>query len=151
MKKRAPVYGDDVREKVLLALASGRSLNKTCAEDGMPAPSTVVLWTHEDPTFAERYARAKEIGLTLKADELLDIADDGSRDTYTDEKGNEHVDVDVVQRSRLRVDTRKWLLSKMLPKLYGERSALELTGKDGGPVEARVLFYLPKNGRDDND
>ena len=70
------------------------------------------------------FARAREIGYQTMADELLEISDDGRNDWMErngeDDRGwvanGEHMG-----RSRLRVDTRKWLLSKALPKLYGEK------------------------------
>jgi hypothetical protein len=55
------------------------------------------------------------------AHEIEQIADDGSRDTYEDAEGNVKVDHDVIARSRLRVDTRKWLMSKLQPKKYGDK------------------------------
>ncbi len=55
------------------------------------------------------------------ADEIVDISDDGRNDTYIDDNGNERTDNERVARSRLRVDTRKWMLSKMLPKVYGDK------------------------------
>jgi hypothetical protein len=72
------------------------------------------------------------------ADELLEIADDSSKDKYSIEIGEgveiEKTDHEVIQRSRLRVDTRKWLMSKMLPKKYGDRIQQELTGPNGAAL-----------------
>lgn len=104
------------------ALAAGKSLRAVCRMDGMPSPVTVLDWVKMDPEgFGEQYARAREIGYLLLADELLAISDDGAGDSWTDDEGNERTNNDVIARSRLRVDTRKWLLSKMLPKVYGEK------------------------------
>jgi hypothetical protein len=68
-------------------------------------------------------------------DELLEIADDGTNDTYEDVDGNPRTDHDVIARSKLRVDTRKWYLAKSMPKLYGERVALEHSGPNGVPIQ----------------
>ena len=68
------------------------------------------------------------------ADELLEIADDGRNDRIADEDGNERTDHDVIARSRLRVDTRKWLLSKALPKIYGDKVQNEHSGPGGAPI-----------------
>lgn len=105
----------------------------------MPDPSTVLKWTKTDPHgFGQQYAQARELGYQLLHDELLEIADDGTNDFVETEKGpafnREHV-----QRSNLRVDTRKWLLSKMLPKIYGNRppaddSDSDMTNEPAGPV-----------------
>ncbi len=74
------------------------------------------------------------------AEDLLEIADDGTNDWM--ERTNANGDVtsvtangEAIQRSKLRVDTRKWLLSKMIPEKYGDRVLTELTGKDGGPIK----------------
>jgi hypothetical protein len=100
----------------------------------MPAHPTVLSWVDENKEFSDQYARARELGYQGLADELLDIADDGRNDKFRDDDGHVTVDHDVIARSRLRVDTRKWLLSKMLPKVYGDRQTHEHTGADGGPI-----------------
>ena len=72
------------------------------------------------------------------ADEIREIADDGQNDWMTIQRGGKDVEVpnrEVLERSRLRVDTRKWLMSKVAPKRYGERTQLEHSGPDGGPVQ----------------
>jgi hypothetical protein len=82
--------------------------------------------------------RAREVGYIKMGDELLEIADDASNDWL--ERQNKDgatfkvVDQENISRSRLRVDTRKWLLSKMLPKVFGDRLSAEVSGKDGAPL-----------------
>ncbi len=71
------------------------------------------------------------------ADELLDIADDGTNDWGIDSKGNEKPNIDHIKRSALRVDARKWYLAKLAPKRYGEKVNHEVSGKDGAPVTFR--------------
>ncbi len=78
------------------------------------------VWSNED--FRKRYAISREQQAERMAEELLDIADDGSNDTQVDEKGRRIVDFDHINRSRLRVDTRKWIASKLLPKKYGDKT-----------------------------
>lgn len=105
----------------------------------MPDRSTVHLWVVEDREgFSRQYANARQAQALRWADEILEIADDGTNDTYETDEG-ERVDSDVIQRSRLRVDTRKWLLSKVLPKVYGDRTALEVSGPDGKPIELTAV------------
>lgn len=91
------------------------------------------LEAHED--FREKYARARADQADFLAEEILQIADDGLNDTYTDEEGNVRTNQDVIARSRLRVDSRKWYASKLLPKKYGDRVQQEVSGPDGGPVQ----------------
>jgi hypothetical protein len=105
-------------------------LRSICAE-GSPAESTVRAWALDDiEGFAAQYTRAREIGYERLADEILEISDDGSNDTYQTDNG-EATNHDVIARSRLRVDSRKWMLSKMLPKKYGDK--LAIGGSDDMP------------------
>jgi hypothetical protein len=100
--------------------------------------------------FFAQYTQAREIGYMAMADEALEIADDGRNDTYKTEEGQEATNHDVIARSRLRVDTRKWLLSKALPKVFGDKIVQEHVGKDGGAIEQsitrieRVIVDAPK-------
>jgi len=90
----------------------------------MPSQSTVFKWLSLHKEFAEQYVRAREVQADHMAEEILEIADDGRNDTYVDDEGNKKTDHDVIARSRLRVDARKWLASKMAPKKYGEKVAV---------------------------
>jgi hypothetical protein len=94
----------------------------------MPGAVAVFDWIHDDAVFAKQYARARELQAELYADEIVAISDDGSNDTYIDDEGKTHVDTDVIARSKLRVDARKWVASKLLPKKYGDKAAVELSG-----------------------
>lgn len=137
-------YSAAIAEEICDRLAAGSSLRQIETLEGMPPESTVRRWVADDRDgFAAHYARAREIGYHKMADELLDIADDGTNDTRTSDDGRTITDQDVIQRSKLRVDTRKWLLSKMLPKVYGDKTQVELAGKDGGPV-GFVLMGAPE-------
>jgi len=127
---------EEIAEIICARLAEGESLNRICKDDGMPAESTVRLWALDpEHPFSAKYAKARELGYMKMADDLIDIADDGSNDWMIREgkdgepgwaSNGEHI-----ARSRLRVDTRKWLLSKMLPKVFGDKVSTEVTGKDG--------------------
>jgi hypothetical protein len=108
----------------------------------MPDPCTVLDWCEAHPEFGLQYARDRTTGYKLLADEIVDIADDQSRDTVVlrDEAGkviDEVQNTEWINRSRLRVDTRKWLLSKVLPKVYGDR--LELAGQVDIGLSARIV------------
>jgi len=91
----------------------------------MPHKRTVKRWLAEKPSFQEQYARAKEEMAEHFAEEILEIADDGSNDWIERELETGNVinvaNHEHIARSRLRVDTRKWLMSKLLPKKYGEK------------------------------
>lgn len=121
----------------------------------MPDERTIRAWALDaEHPFSPQYRRAREIGYHGMSDELVEIADDGTNDYVEKERldGSKFVALDTehVQRSKLRVDTRKWLLSKALPKIYGDKLTTELSGPDGAPIEitsdpreiARRLAFL---------
>lgn len=141
-------FTPELAETICAELASGRSLRDVCSGEDMPAESTVRLWAIDNRDgFSAQYARAREIGYQAMADELLEIADNGHNDWMArrgeDDEGwqanGEHI-----QRSRLRVDTRKWMLSKVLPKIYGDKQSVEMTGKDGGPIETKDVSDIDR-------
>ena len=114
-------------ETVLAALEAGKSLRAAAREINMHA-SSVLRWTERDNDFAQQYARAREVAYKMLADEIVEISDDASRDAIVDEDGNVKQNTEFVNRARLRVDTRKWILAKMLPKLYGDKVTHEVSG-----------------------
>ena len=88
----------------------------------MPGRTTVLRWLADNEVFRGQYAYACEVRQDDIFDELFDISDNSGED---------------VNRDRLRIDTRKWVLARMAPKKYGDKAAVELTGKDEGPLEFR--------------
>ena len=109
---------------------------------------TFYKWIDENPELAKQYARGCEKRADALVEEILDIADDTNRDTIRFTKDGverEIPDVEWIQRSKLRVDTRKWLASKLNPKKYGER--IEVAGDKENPLQVTV-FQLPDNKRD---
>ena len=124
----------DTASTICTRLAGGASPRSICRDDTIPSRSTVMGWLFdgEHEEFSEQYARARKVQAEVLADELTDIADDGSNDFTTDKDGKETVNHEHIQRSRLRVDTRKWVAAKLLPKRYGDK--LQHTGEGGGPI-----------------
>lgn len=95
--------------------------------------STLAAYINATPERIQQYARAREAMADKHADDILQIADDGKSDTYIDDDGNVRTDQEVIARSRLRVDARKWLASKMAPKKYGDK--LDVKTELSGSVE----------------
>lgn len=126
---------------IIQSIMDTGNLRKSCEAHGVKH-STFLEWVAKDDELADQYARAREIGLEAMAHDILDIADDGLNDTYVDDKGNTMTDHDVIARSRLRVDSRKWLLSKLLPKKYGDK--LDVTS--GGEPMPSVTINAPNGG-----
>ena len=128
-------YTPELAAAICEHIAAGKSLRTIAALDGMPAQSTIMVWLDgKHPDFTEQYARAREAQADKLAEEILSIADDGRSDTYIDAEGNTKSDPEVIQRSKLRVEARKWLASKMAPKKYGDKMAIG-GADDLGPVQ----------------
>lgn len=117
-------------------------LSKVCKEEGMPSVATVYFWLRDKKDFLESYTRAKEDQADTLADEIIEIADDGRNDTIMDDEGNIRTDHDVIARSRLRVEARKWVAAKLKPKKYGDRVVQEVSGLNGGPIEVKSVSEL---------
>ncbi len=100
------------------------------------------MWAREIPEFLAQYVTAREMLLEHWAEDITEISDDGTNDWMSvndpDNPGY-RVNGEHISRSKLRVDTRKWLLSKLAAKKYGDRVTTELTGKDGGPIETQQV------------
>lgn len=132
---RPSKFTQAIADAICTRLMEGESLRAICQDQKMPGQRTVYQWLNDKSEFQQQYARAREVQADRLAEEILEIADDGSRDTYKDDEGNICTDHEVVARSRLRVDSRKWLASKMAPKKYGDRLTQEIGGIGGGPIE----------------
>jgi len=117
---------DEIGIEALCAfIADGNSLNEFGRKFDF-CPATVDLWLENPahPDRASQYARARERRADKLVEQIIEIADDGRNDTYIDENGKKKTDFDVVARSRLRVDSRKWFASKLYPKMYGDRQVI---------------------------
>lgn len=133
---RPSKYSDELATGICARIAAGEPLTRICRDEEMPDVATVYRWIAGDDKFREMYARAREDQADTLADEIIAIADDGINDTYVDsESGMERTNYDVIARSKLRVDARKWIAAKLKPKKYGDKVQQEITGQDGGPVK----------------
>jgi hypothetical protein len=112
--------------EVLAGMRNGLSLRQS-SENANVKAQTFLSWVDQDKELSEQYARARSDMIDKIADDIIKIADEEMIPT-----GEGKVDNAMVQKQRLRVDTRKWLLSKLAPKKYGDK--LELTGDDKSPL-----------------
>lgn len=137
MTGRPSSYTEKAAAVICERLADGESLRSICSDADMPDKSTVLRWLDQNTSFRDQYARAREAQADHLFDEMLEIADDGARDTKvisSDGYEREVCDHEWISRSKLRVDTRKWQASKLAPKKYGDKLTTELTGADGAPL-----------------
>ena len=129
---RPTKYSQELVDKICEQIALGYSLRAVTKDESIPPMGTIMRWlaerdetgSYKYPAFREQYARACEERTEAMAEDILDIADDGASDYMEIERKDgtttEVLNKEAVQRSRLRVDTRKWLMAKMKPKKYGD-------------------------------
>jgi hypothetical protein len=128
---------DDIFNYICTEIEKGRALRNVLKEDKMPSTSTFYEWLELYPDKSKQYTRATEIRAEAIFDDILSIADENANDTYINDNGIEVVNNDVIQRSRLRIDARKWVLSKLNPKKFGEK--LDVTS-DNKPISQPPIF-----------
>lgn len=121
-------YTEEQAIEICGQLVSGLPLVKICQDEGMPDVRTVYRWLNANEAFRHMYTRAREDQADTLADEIIAISDDGGNDTYETEDGKVLTNQDVVARSRLRVDARKWVAAKLKPKKYGDKIETEHSG-----------------------
>ena len=128
-------------QSVFSMMCEGLSTRKACQACGLPI-GTLFLWMNEDALLAEQYERARNLLLDVVAEDLVEIADDGRND-YMEALGKDgqpigwKVNGEHVQRSRLRVDTRKWYLSKLAHRKYGDK--VQLAGDAENPIAITTI------------
>lgn len=144
---RPSKFTQAIADKICEAIADGGSLRTICADSGMPDKATVLRWLSDDQhqAFCDQYARAREAQADKYAEEIIEIADNGENDTYVDENGNTRTDQDVIARSRLRVEARKWYASKLAPKKYGDKLAVG-GADDLPPVQIQPVLNVTVGG-----
>lgn len=131
-------YSAEIATLICTRLGLGESLREICRDDDMPSKSTVMRWLASNSEFRDQYACAREVQADYYAEEIIEISDDGSNDWMerrrSDGSSEEVENKEVLARSRLRVDTRKWLMARMAPKKYGDKITQEVTGADGAAL-----------------
>jgi len=126
-------------DEICKRLAKGESLRGICEDEHIPCRETILRWLDDDrhADFRLQYARAREAQADYLAEEILQIADDATNNWMVKKFGEEYVTVydrEHADRSKMRIDARKWFASKLAPKKYGEKITQEVTGKDGDPL-----------------
>ena len=146
---RPTKFSKKLADQICERLADGETLTKICESDRMPSRATIYYWladgNHKE--FFDNYRTALDLQVDSWVDEMFDIADDGKNDYSEDKDGNRIVNYDHIKRSALRVSLRQWNAARRSPKKYGDRSAVEMSGPNGAPINP-VQIYLPSNGRE---
>lgn len=141
---RPTKYTAKLSDNICAKLSEGQSLRTVCKSDDMPCKATIFSWLRTNESFLDQYTRAKQESADALTDEMLDIADDSTNDYMMKqgEDGSEYeaLNAEHIQRSRLRIETRKWLSSKLKPKKYGDKIQQEITAPEG------VVFNMQFTG-----
>ncbi len=133
-------YTPELAASICAMLADGLSLRTVCLEPEMPEKATVFMWLRKHQEFADQYTRAKEQSTMAHFEDLLSIADEDVSEPIINEDGQPIMDGGGkplkaitrlgIEHAKLRIDTRKWAMSKLLPKKYGDRTVLDATIND---------------------
>lgn len=132
---RPSEYTQEIADKICEELSMGNSLRTVCAASDMPAIRSVFYWMRTNKSFLQQYTRAKEESSDALAEEIQDIADEVLEDK------------EAINKARLRIDTRKFIMAKMKPKKYGDKVDLTTNGKDlPTPLLTGVINVRGDNG-----
>jgi terminase small subunit-like protein len=139
---RPTIYTNKLGNEICQRIAKGESLRTIIADKKMPSASTICRWLIDDDKkeFWEQYAHARNVQAELMFDELLEIADKSDKIVKS---GAAKKAGAFAQNQRLKVETRKWYLSKVLPKKFGEK--LDLTS-DGKAIKGNTIVFKDFDG-----
>ena len=139
---RPTIYSQKLADEICDWIADGGSLTSYCKQPNTPDKSTVVKWLFSDKHegFINQYARAREAQAEMFADQIIDIADGDEHDTIITEDGIQK-NREVIERSRIKIDARKWVAAKLLPKKYGDK--LEIN--DVSKAKTLVMIVTDKD------
>lgn len=133
---RPTKYRESLAKAICIRLMQGESLNYICQQKLYPNKSTVFRWLASNDKFCDKYQRAREIQQEHHLDELIEIADDGSND-WMEKFGKDGESIgwqlngEHVQRSKLRIDSRKWIMERMAARKYGDKKQVDHKSSDG--------------------
>ncbi len=127
---RPSIYSNKVAQLICDHLAEGESLRRICAGPGMPDRLTVMRWQANNGEFATKCARARAWQADLMDDLILDIADACTPETAA--------------ADRVKISAYQWRASKLAPKKYGDKIAMEHTGPNNGPIQTISAEMTPQ-------
>ena len=128
-------YTQEIAETICERIAEGVPLVKICKGKGMPAYRTVLRWRTEKEGFSHLYAQARGDAADTLADKIQDLAERVELGTLDYNAG------------RVAIDALKWIASKLKPKSYGDRQAIEHQGE----VKMRPIDMAPEWLREDDE
>jgi hypothetical protein len=137
---RPSIFTQEIADEICKRIATGESLIQICKDEHMPCRDTVHAWLLEEDkkAFSDQYTRARDAQAEYLFDEILELSDEAPDQIVGDDKS----DNARVQAKRLQVDSRKWYLSKVLPKKYGEKVDVTSGGK---PITSNQITFVRFN------
>lgn len=124
---RPKSYTEELADEVCRLVSEGSNLNKIAKTEGFPSRQTIYTWFREHKSFLDNYTRAREERADARADRIDDIVE---------RVGKKELDPNA---ARVMIDAEKWQAGKENAARYGDKSRHELTGKDGAPVESKMI------------
>lgn len=126
-------YTEQEKQKIIDDVCSeienGKSLRASLCMPNMPARKTFLEWIDNNEKYRNQYARACDDRAETIFEDILKIADTTENDIIEMDDGKTFINHDVINRAKLRIDSRKWMLGKMNPKKYGDK--MDLSSSDG--------------------
>lgn len=113
---RPTIYTNEIADDICLRVSNGRSLNSISKDKDMPTKSTIYDWLSNNDEFSDKYRKATEQREDFHFEEMMEIADKALPESAE------------VAKAKLQIDTRKWVLSRMNPKKYGDKQQMEHSG-----------------------
>lgn len=144
---RPTEYNKEIAKDICSKISTSHKSLRTVAKEVGVCVQSILNWLNDYPEFLAQYTRAKEEQADFLTEEMIEIADDSSKDTITQNVRGGELEVENrewTNRSKLRVETRKWIASKLKPKKYGDK--LELDQKISGGLTIDVRMNGEGNG-----
>jgi hypothetical protein len=127
---RPSIFTEEIQSEILTQIAEGKSIRTICKQDGMPVMSTIFYWLNENENFSEQYARAKRESADALVEDIIQMGDDILAGKYDP------------NAARVALDAKKWVASKLKPKVYGDKLDLTTDGKEM-PAPIIAINALP--------
>lgn len=147
-------YDPEIGLTICAGIASGMSVEEICENADMPGTTTVFEWLASTTAFAASYARAREQQMDVWAEQIVQIADDARNDYMERQMQNGRIervlDPENINRSKLRIETRKWIMGRLAAKRYGDKIEIEQTVTietvPDAELQARVMARMERLG-----
>lgn len=141
-------YSKKEKTKIINAacerVSNGEAIRNVLKDDNMPGTEAFFNWIKEDESKSKQYACACALRADAIFDEMLDIADAYEKDVSKDKDGIEQVNYNIINRDRLRNDTRKFIVARLNPKKYGDTTRHKHSGDEDDDTPIKIIGTIIK-------